>query len=472
MKLAWLLSLAAFAATAAEKPNFIVIFADDLGYGDLGVYGSAKNRTPNLDRMAAEGMKFTDFYAAAPFCSPSRASILTGRYPVRAGVPYVLFPTESTGLPPEEITIAELLREEGYATTAIGKWHLGWPKALRAHRQGFDSFFGLPYSNDMHEWRPDDVLRAQHAFWKLPLMDDDQVVEAPVNQHTLTKRYTERAIAFIEENRERPFFLYFPHTFPHKPQYGSENFEGRSPHGLYADTVEEIDWSVGELLAALKRLDLDENTLVVFTSDNGPPASGGRWAERGGGGSVGPLRGGKGRTLEGGMREPGIFRWPGKIAPGSVTSAQASILDLLPTLASLAGTEPPTDRVIDGRSIADLLLGKADQLEEQPFFYYFGVQLQALRLGRWKLFIKQTERPPYSRSLWYMQNPDLFERHHALRAEPELYDLETDIGESNNVADDHVDIVARLTEMARRFDERMQREKRPPVYLEPSFTSP
>jgi len=472
MKLAWLLSLAAFAATAAEKPNFIVIFADDLGYGDLGVYGSAKNRTPNLDRMAAEGMKFTDFYAAAPFCSPSRASILTGRYPVRAGVPYVLFPTESTGLPPEEITIAELLREEGYATTAIGKWHLGWPKALRAHRQGFDSFFGLPYSNDMHEWRPDGVLRAQHAFWKLPLMDDDQIVEAPVNQHTLTKRYTERAIAFIEENRERPFFLYFPHTFPHKPQYASENFEGRSPHGFYADTVEEIDWSVGELLAALKRLDLDENTLVVFTSDNGPPASGGRWAERGGGGSVGPLRGGKGRTLEGGMREPGIFRWPGKIAPGSVTSAQASILDLLPTLASLAGTELPSDRVIDGRTIADLLLGKTDQLQEQPFFYYFGVQLQALRLGRWKLFIKQTERPPYSRSLWYMQNPDLFERHHALRAEPELYDLETDIGESINVADDHADVVARLTAMARRFDERMKREKRPPVYLEPSFTSP
>ena len=211
---------------AAEQPNFVVIFADDLGYGDLGVYGSETIRTPNLDRMAAEGMRFTDFYATAPFCSPSRASLLTGRYPVRAGVPYVLFPTELTGLPPAEITIAELLSDEGYATAAIGKWHLGWPRAFRAQRHGFDLFYGLPYSNDMLKWEPDDVLRPQHAFWSLPLLDNDEIVEAPVNQHTLTRRYTERAVQFIRENRDRPFFLYFPHTFPHNPQYASENFEG------------------------------------------------------------------------------------------------------------------------------------------------------------------------------------------------------------------------------------------------------
>ena len=217
-------------------------------------------------------MRFTDFYATAPFCSPSRASLLTGRYPVRAGVPYVLFPTELTGLPPDEITIAEILADKGYATAAIGKWHLGWPKPFRAQRHGFDFFYGLPYSNDLLKWEPDTPLWPQHAFWKLPLLDNDDIVEAPVNQHTLTRRYTERAVRFIEENRNRTFFLYIPHTFPHTPHYASEDFEGRSPHSFYTVTVEEIDWSVGEVLRTLRALDLDENTLVIFTSDNGPRA--------------------------------------------------------------------------------------------------------------------------------------------------------------------------------------------------------
>ena len=285
VRLAVLLALSVPNALA-EQPNFVVIFADDLGYGDLGVYGSETIRTPNLDRMAAAGMRFTDFYTAAPFCSPSRAALLTGRYPVRAGVPYVLFPTELTGLPPAEITIAEILSDKGYATAAIGKWHLGWPKPFRAQRHGFDFFYGLPYSNDMLKWEPDTVLRPQHAFWRLPLLDNDEILEAPVNQHTLTRRYTERAVEFIEANRNRPFFLYLPHTFPHNPQYASEDFEGRSPHGLYADTVEEMDWSVGELLRTLRELGLDEKTLVVFTSDNGPTRGGGPvgeaqcWRER------------------------------------------------------------------------------------------------------------------------------------------------------------------------------------------------
>ena len=469
--LPWILFVLVFVLAApdsmAAQPNFIVIFADDLGYGDLGVYGSTTIRTPNLDRMAAEGMRFTNFYATAPFCSPSRASLLTGRYPVRAGVPYVLFPTELTGLPPAEITIAEILSDSGYASAAIGKWHLGWPKPFRAQRHGFDFFFGLPYSNDMLKWEPDEDFRPQHAFWELPLLENDRIVEAPVNQHTLTRRYTERAVRFIEENRDRPFFLYFPHTFPHNPQYASEDFEGRSPHGLFADTVEELDWSAGEVLAALRRLDLDEQTLVVFTSDNGPTGgAGGRWGKRSGGGSSGGLRGRKGNTFEGGMREPGIFRWPGKIAAGIETGQPASILDLLPTLAELAGAEAPDDRVIDGRSIADLLTGKTKELPQEPFFYYFGVQLQAVRLGNWKLFPRHAEPPERSASLWYLRNPELHERHHRLRAEPELYDLSADPAETHNLASSRPEIVQRLGTIARRFDEGMQRDKRRPVYLD------
>ncbi len=453
------------APATTELPNFVVIFADDLGYGDLGVYGSDKIRTPHLDKMAAEGIRFTNFYASAPFCSPSRASILTGRYPLRAGVPYVLFPTESTGLPAAEVTIAEILKDRGYATAAIGKWHLGWPKPFRAHRHGFDSFFGLPYSNDMLKWEPTVPRRPQHAFWELPLLENDEIVEAPVNQHTLTRRYTDRALAFIEENRDRPFFLYFPHTFPHNPQYASEDFEGRSQHGLYSDTVEELDWSVGRTLSALRDHGLEDRTLVVFTSDNGPSPGGGRWGRRSSGGSTGGLRGRKGTTFEGGMREPGIFRWPGKIPSGAVTGQTASILDLLPTIAELAGAEIPTDRVIDGRSIASLLLGSANELDQRPFFYYFGVQLQAVCLGRWKLFLQTGELPPHSASLWYLQNPELFERHHKLRATPELYDLEADPAETTDLASERSEIVERLSALARQFDERMQRDKRDPVNI-------
>lgn len=464
-----LAALAAACATeaAAQQPNFVVIFADDLGYGDLGVYGSELNRTPHLDRMAAEGMRFTDFYTAAPFCSPSRASLLTGRYPLRAGVPYVLFPTELTGLPPAETTIAEILSAEGYATAAIGKWHLGWLKPFRAQRHGFDFFYGLPYSNDMLKWEPHMVLRAQHAFWELPLLEDDEVLEAPVNQHTLTRRYTERAVRFIDQHQDRPFFLYFPHTFPHNPQYASEEFEGRSPHGLYSDTVEEMDWSVGEVLKALRERDLDQRTLVIFTSDNGPTSGrGGRWGRRSSGGTTGGLRGGKGNTFEGGLREPGIFRWPGRIAAGVETRQRASILDLLPTLAEFAGASLPRGVHLDGRSIASVLLGEQEALPEEPFFYYFGTQLQAVRLGRWKLFPRQSPPPEQSASLWYLNNPDLYERHHRTREETELYDLESDPAESANVASEHPEVVERLRGVALRFDEAMQRDKRPPVYLD------
>ncbi|MBI1355181.1 MAG: sulfatase-like hydrolase/transferase [Acidobacteria bacterium] len=461
--LAALLLLAA-APLAAQKPNFVILFADDLGYGDLGVYGSSTIRTPRLDRMAREGLRFTDFYAAAPFCSPSRASILTGRLPVRAGVPNVLFPTERTGLPPEELTLAELLKPAGYATAAIGKWHLGWPEPLRAQRQGFDFFFGLPYSNDMDEKPADEPFRAQHALWRLPLLDNDAVVEAPVRQQTLTRRYTERAVEFLRRNRDRPFLLYLPHTFPHTPLYASEDFEGRSPHGLYADAVEELDWSTGVILDELEELGLTERTMVVFTSDNGPtraPNDGkGRFGWRGAGGSAGPLRGRKGNTFEGGMRVPAIFRGAG-IPPGRTTPQVASILDLLPTFAALAGVEPPAGRTLDGRSLAPLLAGDVEALPEKPFFYYFGAQLQAVRLGRWKLFLQIDQYPERPSSIWYDLQDGLFERHYRLLPQPELYDLEADIAESHDVAGEHPELVELLTRVADTHDAALRRDSTP-----------
>lgn len=443
-------------------PNFIVIFADDLGYGDLSSYGSERIRTPRLDQMAAEGIRFTDFYAAAPFCSPSRASILTGRYPVRAGVPNVLFPTEKTGLDPEEVTIAEMLAPAGYVSAAIGKWHLGYPEPFRGQNQGFEFFFGLPYSNDMYKQPEGEEPRAQLPPWEIPLLDNDEIVEAPPVQETLTQRYTARALDFIRANRERPFFLYFPHTFPHNPVYASEDFAGRSGHGLYTDSVEEIDWSTGEILDLLDELEIAERTLVMFTSDNGPtrnrPVA--RWGENAGSGDAGPLRGNKGNTWEGGMRVPAIFRQPGAIPAERETGEVASILDLLPTFAEMAGAEPPADRVIDGRSIAGLLRGDTDNLEERPFFYYFGHQLQALRVGRWKLILQIDEYPEEPTSLWYAMLDGLFERHYRLKAKPELYDLEADIGETTDVAAEHPEVVERLTAIADEFDTAMQADKR------------
>jgi arylsulfatase len=446
----------------AQKPNFVVILADDLGYGDLGSYGSKTIRTPRLDRMAAEGVRFTSFYAGAPFCSPSRAALLTGRYPIRAGVPNVLFPTETTGLPPSEVTIAEMLKPTGYATAAIGKWHLGFPKKLRAQRQGFDFFYGLPYSNDMYKVGPGEEFRAQHAHWELPLLHDDEVLEAPVEQHSLTERYTERALDFIRTNKDRPFLLYLPHTFPHSPLYAPTDREGQSPHGLYADVVEELDASTGRILDLLEELGLKERTLVVFTSDNGshetPANSNSRFGERGAGGDNGPLRGRKGNTFEGGVRVPGIFWMPGRIAGGRTADAVASQLDILPTLAELAEVSPPEGRTIDGRSLAGFLLD-GEELGAHPYFYYFGGQLQAARLGRWKVFLEidaYPERPP---SLWYRLQPSLFERHYRLQPRAELYDLETDIAESQDVAAAHPEIVERLTRAAQAFDASLQADK-------------
>lgn len=338
-----LLLLLVAALPAQDQPNFVVIFADDLGYGDLSSYGSPNIRTPHIDTLARDGVKLTDFYSASPVCTPSRAGLLTGRYPVRSGMVRVLFPREEAGLPAGEITIAEALQQQGYATAMIGKWHLGDRPEHSPLRHGFDVRYGLPFSNDMT--RP-------HTSWPEPLRlyTQDDVAEEGVDQSTLTRRYVDRAIEFIEANREGPFFLYLPFSMPHWPWFSTEEFDGRSLKGPYGDTIEEIDANVGRLLAALSRLGLDEETLVIFTSDNGG-------AGRQGAGSNGTLRGFKGQTYEGGMREPFLARWPGKIPAGEVRHGLASTMDLFPTLVKLAGGEPPSDRPFDGVDLWPLLSG-------------------------------------------------------------------------------------------------------------------
>ncbi len=374
------------AAAPARPPNIVIIFADDLGYGDLGCYGSPTIRTPHLDTMAREGLRFTDFYAAAPVCSPSRAALLTGRYPIRSGM-YgerdVLFPGSPGGLPREEITIATALKARGYATAHVGKWHLGIVPGTRPHDHGFEQSFGLPYSNDM-DARPGLPRGSSGSAtppadgWNVPLLRNGEIVERPANQSTLTRRYTEAATNFIREHPAQPFFLYFAHTFPHVPLFASADFKGRSRRGIYGDAVEELDWSVGQVFAAVRAAGLAENTLVFFSSDNGP------WLiQKMQGGSAGPLREGKGSTWEGGMRVPGIAWWPGRIAPGGVTSVPASTMDLFTTSLTVAGAPVPADRTIDGIDLAPVFAGRP--LPERPFFYYRKDQLFACRLGDYKL---------------------------------------------------------------------------------------
>jgi len=411
-----------------SRPNFIVIITDDQGYQDVGCYGSPDIRTPNLDRMAAEGVRFTDFYVAAPLCSPSRAALMTGCYPQRVSITSVLHPHSKIGLNPGEITIADMLKTRGYATACIGKWHLGHLPPFFPTRQGFDYYFGLLYSNDMFVNR-DTNERG------IPLMRGEEVIENPVVQETLTPRYTEEAVRFITDNKDRPFFLYVPHTAPHVPLHVSQRFAGRSKRGTYGDVIEEIDWSTGEILNALKRLGLDQNTLVTFTSDNGP------WLAKGkDGGSALPLRDGKGTAWEGGMRVPAIMRWPGRIPSGSLCKEMALTIDLLPTLAGLAGVEPPSDRIIDGKDIWPLISSMPHaRTPHEAFFYYEGAGLCAVRSGKWKLIIprKRTQR----RSDGSAKETDV---------PLSLCDLNVDISETNDVSANHPAVVKRLLDLAER----------------------
>lgn len=384
------MSSPSWAGTASEsllrkKPNIILIMCDNLGYGDVGCFNpKAKQPTPRLDQMAAEGMKFTDCYAAAPVCTPSRAALMTGCYPRRVGLDHtesdglVLRPVSQHGLHPDEITVAELLKKRGYSTTCIGKWHLGDQPSLLPTRQGFDDYFGIPYSDDM-------TARPSKPSWPpLPLMEGERVIEAPVDRNTLTKRYTQRAIEFMQRHREGPFFLYLPQAMPGstaKP-FASDEFRGRSPNGAWGDSVMELDWSTGEILDALERLGLEQETLVIWTNDNGAPAPDRR------GGSNLPLKGNAYSVAEGGMRVPMIARWPGQIPPGAVCGELVTLMDLYPTLAHLAGAQVPTDRVIDGRDIQELMFGKPGATSpHDAFFYYHVDELRAVRGGPWKLYL-------------------------------------------------------------------------------------
>jgi arylsulfatase A len=393
-----------------DKPNMVIIFADDLGYGDLGCFGHPTIRTPHLDRMAAEGTKLTQFYSAASVCTPSRAALLTGRLPIRNGMcsdsRRVLFPDSGGGLQDSEITIAEALKATGYATCCVGKWHLGHLPQFLPTRRGFDEYFGIPYSNDM---KPS------------PLMDNEKVIEEPADQTTLTRRYTERAVPFIERNKDRPFFLYFAHTFPHVPLFASGKFKDTSLRGLYGDVVEELDWSMGQILSVLRKHGLAERTLVFFTSDNGP------WLiMKLNGGSAGLLRGGKGSTWEGGMREPCLAWWPGKIAAGSVTYGLSSTLDLFPTCLGLAGLKLPEDRIIDGVNMLPMLLGTGES-ERKVMFFYRGTRLMAVRKGPWKAhFITQAGYGEAAKK----HDPPL------------LFHLEHDPSEKYDVAQNHSAVIA------------------------------
>jgi arylsulfatase A-like enzyme len=416
------------------KPNFVVILIDDMGYGDIGPFGSRLNHTPNLDRMASEGMKLTSFYGA-PVCTPSRAQILTGCYAKRVSLPDVIFPACPIGLSPREHTVADLLKAQGYATMAIGKWHVGDQPEFFPTRHGFDHFFGLPYSNDM-EPHTNAAGKMISAYPPLPLLQDKDVVEAPVDQDTLTARYTEQALKFITENHDRPFFLYLAHTAVHVPLHPGAAFRGKSGNGRYGDWVEEVDWSVGRVLDTLKQLNLATNTLVLFTSDNGP------WLIQGrNGGVAGPLRGGKATTWEGGMREPTIAMWPGKIPAGTVCDTVASEMDVLPTFVKLAGGQVPTDHKIDGADIWPLLSGQSQTSPHNAFYYFNGLHLQAVRSGAWKLAIA----PQGTGKGIGAPEPATF-------AKPRLYNLDLDIGERTNVAAEHPKVVARLQGLIREMD--------------------
>jgi len=426
-----------FNAAAADpsRPNVVLIFPDDLGYGDVGCYGAKGYSTPNIDRLAREGVRFTDFYVAQAICSASRAALLTGRYPNRVGVLGALGPGAKNGIKPEELTLGEVFKSRGYATAIYGKWHLGDHDPHLPTDNGFDDYFGLPYSNDMWPNHP-----TNKTFPPLPLFDGKRVVRTQPDQRMLTTWYTQRAVGFIDQNKDRPFFLYVPHSMPHVPLHVSDKFAGKTQRGLFGDVIEEIDWSVGQILDALKRNNLEDNTLVIFTADNGPWLSYGEHA-----GSSGGFREGKATTFEGGVREPAIFRWPGKIPAGQVVHEPAMTIDVLPTMARLIGAELPKDLVLDGKDIWPLVTARDGAKSPHDALYFFwNRELQAVRSGRWKLHFPHT----YPSMTEKKGTNGLPGDYRTEKVELSLYDLETDPAESKDVAAEHPDVVERLTKLA------------------------
>lgn len=435
LRTAFALSLFASPLLAADRPpNVVIIYADDMGYGDLGCYGNKDIRTPNIDRLAADGVRFTDFYVAQAVCSASRAALLTGCYPNRVGIFGALNPSSRNGIHDRETTLAALLKTRGYATAIYGKWHLGHHPQFLPTRHGFDDYFGLPYSNDMWPGHP------TAKFPDLPLIEGEKTVQTNPDQSQLTTWYTERAVKFIEANKEKPFFLYVPHAMPHVPLFVSDKHKGKSKAGLYGDVIEEIDWSVGEILAALKKHDLEANTLVLFASDNGPWLSYGNHA-----GTAGPLREGKATSFEGGVREPFIARWPGKIPAGIVCREPAMTIDLLPTIARFAGAELPK-LPIDGKDIGPLLRGeKGAKSPHEAYFFYWGRELQAVRMGPWKLHFPHEYQALKTAGRDGKPGP-----YAKVRIEQSLFNLDADPGETKDVSAEHRDIVERIEKLADR----------------------
>ena len=440
--IAVLLGLTGFAMTGTAKaapppPNIILIVADDMGWGDLPSYGHPTIKTPHLDRVAREGQRWTTFYSGAPYCTSSRAGLLTGRLPVRSGMASetrtVLFPDSTGGLPPSEVTIPEVLKARGYATAMMGKWHLGHLPQHQPENHGFDLYFGIPYSNDMDAPLPDGpeknaLIRNPKAdSFNVPVFSGGKVVERPAHQQTLTRRYVERSIAFIRANPKKPFFLYLAHHAPHVPLFAHHDFAGQSPRGAYGDVLAEMDDGVGRLRAALEELGLERNTLLIFTSDNGP------WlAQKDIAGSSGHLRDGKGTTFEGGVRVPALFLWPGTIKPGAVDQMGA-FFDLLPTFARMAGAALPEGRVLDGGDLTPVLTG-AGPSPRREYFYYRGSTLQAVRSGPYKAhFVTRIEG--------HDQSPHPIDP-------PWLYDLDQDVEERYDIAREKPEVVSRLKRLA------------------------
>jgi len=444
-----LLQLNYTAANEPVRPNFVIIFADDQGYGDIGCFGSTKIQTPNLDRLAAEGRRFTSFMVASPVCTPSRAALLTGCYPKRVGLhQHVLFPQSKKGLHPDEHTIADHLKSLGYATACFGKWHLGHHPETLPRQNGFDTYFGIPYSNDMNhpdnKGKPkipsDDLWKDQASAvekWNTPLIENEEIIEMPVDQRTVTRRYTDKAIDFVKQNKDQPFFLYLPHTMPHIPLYVPEDVYDPNPQNAYTCVIEHIDAEVGRLMNTIRELELSDNTYVIYTSDNGP------WLQfKNHGGSAGPLRAGKGTTFEGGQRVPCIMWGPGRVPAGTECKELMGTIDMLPTIAAITGSELP-DQKIDGLALPHFIHGTENATRRDEFVHYTSRGLlEGIRQGDWKL-LKTRPRKANQPS------------------ETLLFNLAEDLGEQNNLADSHPELVSKLAARMKELDAEITANARP-----------
>ncbi|MDF1755241.1 MAG: sulfatase [Verrucomicrobiales bacterium] len=451
------------ALRAEEKPNFVIIFADDQGYGDLGCFGSTTIKTPNIDHMATEGRRFTNFMVASPVCTPSRAALLTGCYPKRVGMhQHVLFPQSTKGLNPEEHTIADHLKAQGYATACFGKWHLGHHPETLPQQNGFDTYFGIPYSNDMNhpdnKGKPtvssDDLWKDQEStltLWQTPLMENAKIVELPVDQRTVTRRYTDRAVEFITTNKDKPFFVYLPHSMPHIPLYVPEDVYDPDPKNAYINVIEHIDAEVGRVLNTIRDLNLADNTYVIYTSDNGP------WLRFGThGGSAGPLRDGKGTTFEGGQRVPCVMWAPGKIPAGSECPDLVGTIDLLPTIAAITESPLPEGKKIDGLNISAAIHGSGESPRKKFIYYTSRGALEGIRVDQWKLLVK-TPADKRGKGKGKGQQSGATPKIETL-----LFNLDSDMEESNNVAGAHPEIVKRLTAQMQEYDAEITENARAP----------